>query len=185
MSVNDAFVLKEWAESLGAGDAITMLADGNGDFTKARACSAGPRLLASRLPTRPPVCLPARLPPPLRLHALQFATSLKSPLTCLIAPPPRQQAMGLELDGRGFGLGTRSLRYAAVIEDGVVRALAWPGRCCPRCSALCHALDCPALRFADPRLDPPRCAARCHALGCPSLRSADPLVDPPQQPKAL
>lgn len=30
------------------------------------------------------------------------------------------QAMGLELDGTGFGLGQRSQRYAAVIEDGVV-----------------------------------------------------------------
>jgi glutaredoxin/glutathione-dependent peroxiredoxin len=32
-------------------------------------------------------------------------------------------AVGLELDGRGFGLGTRSQRYAAIIEDGVVREL--------------------------------------------------------------
>jgi glutaredoxin/glutathione-dependent peroxiredoxin len=31
--------------------------------------------------------------------------------------------LGLEMDGRGFGLGTRSKRYAAVIEDGVVTAL--------------------------------------------------------------
>lgn len=30
------------------------------------------------------------------------------------------QAMDLELDGTGFGLGTRSKRYAAVIENGVV-----------------------------------------------------------------
>jgi glutaredoxin/glutathione-dependent peroxiredoxin len=34
------------------------------------------------------------------------------------------QAMGLPLDGSGFGLGTRSQRYAAVIEDGIVRKLA-------------------------------------------------------------
>lgn len=33
------------------------------------------------------------------------------------------RAMGLELDGTGFGLGTRSQRYAAVIEDGVVTSL--------------------------------------------------------------
>jgi peroxiredoxin len=33
------------------------------------------------------------------------------------------EAMGLVLDGSGFGLGTRSLRYAAVIEDGVITAL--------------------------------------------------------------
>jgi glutaredoxin/glutathione-dependent peroxiredoxin len=30
---------------------------------------------------------------------------------------------GLELDGSGFGLGTRSQRYAAIIEDGVVTEL--------------------------------------------------------------
>jgi peroxiredoxin len=30
------------------------------------------------------------------------------------------RAMGLELDASGFGLGMRSKRYAAVIEDGVV-----------------------------------------------------------------
>jgi glutaredoxin/glutathione-dependent peroxiredoxin len=29
-------------------------------------------------------------------------------------------AVGLELDGSGFGLGTRSQRYAAIIDDGVV-----------------------------------------------------------------
>ncbi len=32
-------------------------------------------------------------------------------------------AVGLEMDGSGFGLGTRSQRYAMVIEDGVVTAL--------------------------------------------------------------
>jgi glutaredoxin/glutathione-dependent peroxiredoxin len=32
-------------------------------------------------------------------------------------------AMGLELDGRGAGLGTRSKRYAAIVEDGVVTSL--------------------------------------------------------------
>lgn len=32
-------------------------------------------------------------------------------------------AMGLEMDGSGFGLGTRSKRYAAIIEDGVVKEL--------------------------------------------------------------
>ena len=33
------------------------------------------------------------------------------------------KAMGLELDASAFGLGTRSKRYAAVIEDGVVTQL--------------------------------------------------------------
>ena len=32
-------------------------------------------------------------------------------------------AAGLELDGRAFGLGIRSQRYAALLEDGVVRKL--------------------------------------------------------------
>lgn len=32
-------------------------------------------------------------------------------------------AVGLEMDGSGFGLGTRSQRFAMVIEDGVVTAL--------------------------------------------------------------
>lgn len=31
------------------------------------------------------------------------------------------RAVGLDMDGSKFGLGTRSKRYAAVIEDGVVR----------------------------------------------------------------
>ena len=33
------------------------------------------------------------------------------------------EAVGLELDGSSFGLGTRSQRYAMVIDDGVVSAL--------------------------------------------------------------
>jgi peroxiredoxin len=33
------------------------------------------------------------------------------------------KAMGLELDGTGFGLGLRSQRYAAILDDGVVRSL--------------------------------------------------------------
>lgn len=32
-------------------------------------------------------------------------------------------ALGLELDGRGFGLGTRSQRYAMIVDDGVVTTL--------------------------------------------------------------
>jgi peroxiredoxin len=31
--------------------------------------------------------------------------------------------VGLEMDGSGFGLGTRSQRYAAILEDGVVSEL--------------------------------------------------------------
>lgn len=38
------------------------------------------------------------------------------------------KAMGLELDGSGFGLGQRSQRYAMIVEDGVVTTLnAEPG----------------------------------------------------------
>lgn len=33
------------------------------------------------------------------------------------------RAMGLDLDGRAFGMGIRSSRYAAVIENGVLKAL--------------------------------------------------------------
>jgi peroxiredoxin len=33
------------------------------------------------------------------------------------------EAMGLAFDGSGAGLGTRSQRYAAVIEDGVITSL--------------------------------------------------------------
>jgi peroxiredoxin len=33
------------------------------------------------------------------------------------------KALGLALDGTGFGLGTRSQRYSMVVDDGVVRVL--------------------------------------------------------------
>jgi peroxiredoxin len=33
------------------------------------------------------------------------------------------EAMGLVMDGSGFGLGTRSKRYAAIIDDGVVTSI--------------------------------------------------------------
>jgi glutaredoxin/glutathione-dependent peroxiredoxin len=33
------------------------------------------------------------------------------------------KAIGLSMDGTGFGLGTRSQRYSMVVENGVVRAL--------------------------------------------------------------
>jgi glutaredoxin/glutathione-dependent peroxiredoxin len=66
IAVNDVFVLNAWGNSVGAGEKVVMLGDGNGDFAA---------------------------------------------------------AAGLELDGRAFGLGTRSQRYAALLEDGVVRQL--------------------------------------------------------------
>ena len=34
------------------------------------------------------------------------------------------KAIGLELDGTGFGLGIRTKRYSMVVQDGVVMALA-------------------------------------------------------------
>ena len=66
IAVNDAFVMGAWGEDQQVGDSITMLADGNGEFT---------------------------------------------------------EAMDLVMDGSGFGLGTRSKRYAAIIDDGVVTDL--------------------------------------------------------------
>ena len=65
LSVNDAFVMGAWGKAQNA-DHITMLADGNGDFTA---------------------------------------------------------ALGLELDGRGFGMGMRSQRYAMIVDDGTVSLL--------------------------------------------------------------
>src|ERR1700749_3198691 len=35
VSVNDAFVMGAWGKDQGAGDKVLMLADGNGDFTRA------------------------------------------------------------------------------------------------------------------------------------------------------
>ena len=35
VSVNDAFVMGAWGKDQGAGDKVRMLADGNGDFTRA------------------------------------------------------------------------------------------------------------------------------------------------------
>jgi peroxiredoxin len=66
LSVNDPFVMGAWGRDQKVGDRVLMLADGNGDFTK---------------------------------------------------------AVGLEMDGSGFGLGVRSQRYAAILEDGVVTSL--------------------------------------------------------------
>jgi glutaredoxin/glutathione-dependent peroxiredoxin len=66
VSVNDVFVMKAWGADQGVGDDIIMLADGNGDFTK---------------------------------------------------------AIGLEMDGSKFGMGSRSQRYSMVVKDGVVETL--------------------------------------------------------------
>ena len=33
------------------------------------------------------------------------------------------KALGLSMDGSGFGLGTRSQRYSMVVDDGVVRSI--------------------------------------------------------------
>lgn len=66
LSVNDAFVMGAWGKQQGADNKVMMVADGNGDFTK---------------------------------------------------------AIGLELDGRGFGMGTRSQRYSMLVKDGVVTHL--------------------------------------------------------------
>ncbi len=33
------------------------------------------------------------------------------------------KAIGLEMDGRGFGMGSRSKRYSMIVEDGVVKQL--------------------------------------------------------------
>ncbi len=64
LSVNDAFVMGAWGKSNNAQGKVRMLADGNGDFTK---------------------------------------------------------AVGLTLDASGFGMGTRSQRYAMIVQDGKVK----------------------------------------------------------------
>lgn len=67
IAVNDAFVMDAWGKSQNAGGSVTLLADGNGEFT---------------------------------------------------------QALGLGLDGTGFGLGQRGQRFAMVVENGSVAHLA-------------------------------------------------------------
>jgi glutaredoxin/glutathione-dependent peroxiredoxin len=66
LSVNDAFVMNAWGKDQKAGDKVMMLADGNGEFSK---------------------------------------------------------AVGLTMDGTGYGMGTRSARYAMVVDNGVVKKL--------------------------------------------------------------
>ena len=75
VAVNDPFVLDAWGEATGARGKVTIVSDGNGEFTK---------------------------------------------------------KIGMDFDGSGIGLGTRSKRYAMVVDDGVVQALhteATPGVC--------------------------------------------------------
>jgi glutaredoxin/glutathione-dependent peroxiredoxin len=66
LSVNDAFVMNAWGKDQKVENKVLMLADGNGDFTR---------------------------------------------------------AVGLEMDGTGYGMGKRSRRYAMVVQDGVVKTL--------------------------------------------------------------
>ncbi len=66
MSVNDAFVMRAWGEAHGAMGKVDMLADGNGDFTR---------------------------------------------------------ALGLAFDASGFGMGERSQRFSAIVENGVIQQL--------------------------------------------------------------
>ncbi len=66
MAVNDAFVMEAWGKGKGVGDKILMLADGNGEYTK---------------------------------------------------------ALGLELDGSKFGLGSRGKRFSMIVNNGVVEKL--------------------------------------------------------------
>lgn len=66
VAVNDPFVMDAWAKSAGVNGKITMVPDGNAEFTT---------------------------------------------------------KIGMVLDARGHGLGTRSLRYMMVVKDGVVQDL--------------------------------------------------------------
>jgi len=66
MSVNDVFVMDAWGKDRDVGDKVSMIADGNGELTK---------------------------------------------------------ALGLGLDGSGFGLGQRSQRFSMIVDDGVVTNL--------------------------------------------------------------
>ncbi|WP_159015722.1 peroxiredoxin [Cognatiluteimonas profundi] len=64
VSVNDPFVMQAWGQSQHVPDELMMLADGNGEFTR---------------------------------------------------------ALGLEMDASAYGMGTRSKRYAIIVEDGVAK----------------------------------------------------------------
>ena len=64
MAVNDVFVMNAWGKASNVGGKVLMLADGNGDYSR---------------------------------------------------------ALGLEMDGKGFGMGMRGQRFAIVVEDGVAK----------------------------------------------------------------
>lgn len=66
IAVNDMFVMDAWSKATGAEGRVTLLSDGNGEFTS---------------------------------------------------------AVGMTLDGSGFGLGNRSLRYSMLVDDGEVKAI--------------------------------------------------------------
>ncbi len=86
VSVNDAWVMDAWGSYRRVGDKVLMLADGNGEFTR---------------------------------------------------------ALGLEEDLSSVGLGMRSRRYAAVLEDGVVTYLgieSGPGLTVSSAEAVLNAL---------------------------------------------
>ena len=65
-AVNDVFVMDAWGKSANVGEAVQMLADGNGDYVK---------------------------------------------------------ALGLEMDAKGFGMGTRGQRFSVIVDNGVVKQL--------------------------------------------------------------
>jgi peroxiredoxin len=64
MAVNDVFVMNAWGKASNVGRKVLMLADGNGDYSR---------------------------------------------------------ALGLELDGKGFGMGMRGQRFAIVVDNGVAK----------------------------------------------------------------
>jgi glutaredoxin/glutathione-dependent peroxiredoxin len=66
MSVNDVFVMSAWGKHANVGESVLMLADGNGEYSK---------------------------------------------------------ALGLTMDASRFGMGTRSQRFAIVVDDGVVKKI--------------------------------------------------------------
>ncbi|MEN7342276.1 MAG: peroxiredoxin [Pseudomonadota bacterium] len=70
MAVNDVFVMSAWGKDRSVEDKVVMLADGNGDYSK---------------------------------------------------------ALGLEMDGRGFGMGIRGQRFAIVVDDGKATHVAVEG----------------------------------------------------------